>query len=256
MSIVQIRGAREFIDTNIKGTYNLLELFRAYWDSQDRPNSFVFHHISTDEVFGSMQPNQYASESTSYSPNNPYAASKASSDHLARAWYKTYKLPVIITNCSNNYGPLQFPEKLIPVSIINAIEGNKIPIYGNGTNVRDWLYVDDHANALLKVFEEGSIGQTYNIGGNNEVENITLVRSICSILDRLKPKKNSYKEQITHVEDRLGHDQRYALDISKINIELGWQSKVKLQEGLIKTVEWYLDNEKWWRALFKKSHSV
>ncbi len=247
-----IDGPKSFIETNICGTFNLLEAARKYWTSQGRPETFRFHHVSTDEVFGSLGATGKFTEDTPYDPRSPYSASKASSDHLVRAWHETYRLPVVLTNCSNNYGPYHFPEKLIPVVILNALHGKPIPIYGNGSNVRDWLYVEDHAEALLLVVRKGEIGRSYNIGGENELSNLELVRAICGILDRLLPKTNSYAEQITFVADRPGHDMRYAIDPTRIREELGWRPSVTVEEGLERTVRWYLENESWWRALLER----
>jgi len=247
-----IDGPKNFIETNICGTFNLLEAARKYWASQGRPETFRFHHVSTDEVFGSLGATGKFTEDTPYDPRSPYSASKASSDHLVRAWHETYRLPVVLTNCSNNYGPYHFPEKLIPVVILNALHGKPIPIYGNGSNVRDWLYVEDHAEALLLVVRKGEIGRSYNIGGENELSNLELVRAICGILDRLLPKTNSYAEQITFVAERPGHDMRYAIDPTRIREELGWRPSVTVEEGLERTVRWYLVNESWWRALLER----
>ena len=244
-----IDGPGTFIETNVTGTYTLLEAARAWWVGQGRPDTFRFHHVSTDEVFGSLGPEGMFTEDTPYDPRSPYSASKAASDHLVRAWHETYGLPVVLTNCSNNYGPYHFPEKLIPVVILNALAGRPIPVYGKGENVRDWLYVEDHAEALLTVLEKGTLGRSYNIGGENEARNIDLVTMICGILDAKRPKNSPYAEQITFVEDRPGHDLRYAIDPSRIRDELGWRPSVTLEEGLEKTVQWYLDNEDWWRAL-------
>ena len=246
-----IDGPGAFIETNVTGTYNLLEAARAYWVRAGRPETFRFHHVSTDEVFGSLpdDPAVKFTEETAYAPNSPYSASKAASDHLVRAWHETYGLPVVLTNCSNNYGPYHFPEKLIPVVILNALAGRPIPVYGQGVNVRDWLYVEDHADALLLVLEKGRTGRSYNIGGENEARNIDLVRSLCAILDRKRPKPGSHADQITFVTDRPGHDARYAIDPSRIRDELGWRPSVTLDEGLERTVDWYLANEAWWRAL-------
>ncbi|WP_343505038.1 dTDP-glucose 4,6-dehydratase [Alloyangia pacifica] len=247
-----IDGPGDFIETNITGTYNMLEAARAYWTAQGKPESFRFHHISTDEVFGSLpaDPLVQFTEETSYDPRSPYSASKASSDHLVRAWYETYGLPVVLTNCSNNYGPYHFPEKLIPVVILNALAGKPLPIYGTGENIRDWLYVEDHADALLLVVEKGALGRSYNIGGENERTNLELVKTLCAILDAKRPKQSgSYTDQITFVTDRPGHDARYAIDPSRIREELGWRPSVTVEEGLEKTVQWYLDNEAWWRPL-------
>jgi dTDP-glucose 4,6-dehydratase len=244
-----IDGPAAFIDTNITGTYTMLEAARTYWQDQGRPGSFRFHHISTDEVYGSLGATGLFVEATPYAPTSPYSASKAASDHLVRAWFETYGLPVLLTNCSNNYGPYHFPEKLIPVVILNALAGRPIPVYGQGQNVRDWLYVEDHADALLTVVKKGELGRTYNIGGENEARNIDLVRKICAILDRERPAGKPYADLITLVADRPGHDLRYAIDPSRIRDELGWRPSVTLEQGLEKTVQWYLDNEPWWRAL-------
>lgn len=248
-----IDGPGAFIETNITGTYTLLEVARCYWRDSGKPDSFRFHHISTDEVFGSLGKTGHFTEETPYAPNSPYAASKASSDHLVRAWHETYGLPVVLSNCSNNYGPYHFPEKLIPVIIINALAGKPLPIYGNGENVRDWLYVEDHANALLTVLTKGTIGSSYNIGGENEATNIDIVREICAILDRLRPAARPYFELVNFVADRPGHDLRYAIDPTRIRTELGWRPAVTLTQGLEKTVHWYLDNEDWWQALQNRS---
>jgi dTDP-glucose 4,6-dehydratase len=247
-----IDGPSDFIDTNITGTFNMLEAARKYWLDQGRSDSFRFHHISTDEVYGSLpaDPEVQFTEATSYDPRSPYSASKAASDHLGRAWAETYGLPVLLTNCSNNYGPYHFPEKLIPVVILNALAGKPLPIYGDGSNVRDWLYVEDHADALLLVVEKGQLGRSYNIGGENERSNLQLVQALCAILDELRPRdEGSYGDLITFVTDRPGHDARYAIDPSRIRDELGWRPSVTVEEGLRKTVEWYLSNEAWWRAL-------
>ena len=238
-----------FIDTNVQGTFILLEAARAWWDGQGRPETFRFLHVSTDEVFGSLGPEGMFTETTPYDPRSPYSASKAASDHLVRAWFHTYGLPVLIGNCSNNYGPCQFPEKLIPVVILNALAGREIPVYGEGANVRDWLYVEDHADALLCILEKGRIGRSYNVGGENEARNIDLVRRICAILDRLRPGPAPHAERITFVADRPGHDARYAIDPSRIREELGWRPSLTLEQGLERTVQWYLDNDSWWRAL-------
>jgi dTDP-glucose 4,6-dehydratase len=243
-----IDGPAAFIETNIVGTYTLLEATRQYWLSLDNQNklAFRFHHISTDEVYGDLEgPEDLFTEMTSYAPSSPYSASKASSDHLVRAWLRTYGLPTIITNCSNNYGPYHFPEKLIPLVILNALEGKPLPIYGKGEQIRDWLYVEDHARALYKVVTEGNIGETYNIGGHNEKQNIEVVETICELLNELVPQKADYKEQITFVTDRPGHDLRYAIDASKIERELGWKPIETFETGLRKTVEWYLANSNW-----------
>lgn len=251
-----ITGPSDFIQTNIVGTYTLLEAARQYWMQMDaeRKSVFRFHHISTDEVYGDLpHPDEVENveslplftEATSYAPSSPYSASKASSDHLVRAWQRTYGLPTIVTNCSNNYGPYHFPEKLIPLVILNALEGKPLPIYGKGDQIRDWLYVEDHARALYKVVTTGKVGETYNIGGHNEKQNIEVVETICTILDELVPKVTSYIEQITYVTDRPGHDRRYAIDATKMSIELNWQPQETFETGLRKTVEWYLANLKW-----------
>lgn len=247
-----IDGPSDFIDTNITGTFNLLEAARAHWTRQGKPAGFRFHHISTDEVFGSLGPTGQFTEQTPYDPRSPYSASKAASDHLVRAWHETYGLPVVLTNCSNNYGPYHFPEKLIPVVILNALHGKPIPVYGQGENVRDWLYVEDHADALLLVLEKGALGRSYNIGGENERRNIDLVRTICALLDEMAPKPTPYADQIAFVADRPGHDARYAIDPSRIRQELGWRPSVTVEEGLRRTVRWYLDNESWWRPLLSR----
>jgi dTDP-glucose 4,6-dehydratase len=244
-----IDGPADFIETNITGTFNMLEAARAYWQRAGRPAAFRFHHISTDEVFGSLGPEGQFTETTPYDPRSPYSASKAASDHLVRAWHETYGLPVVLSNCSNNYGPFHFPEKLIPVVILNALAGKPIPVYGQGLNVRDWLYVEDHADALLLVVEKGAVGRSYNIGGENERRNIDLVRTICAILDEKRPKPGSYADQISFVPDRPGHDARYAIDPSRIRQELGWRPSVTVEQGLERTVQWYLDNEGWGRPL-------
>jgi len=239
----------EFIETNVNGTYNLLEAARTYWKANGSPDSFRFHHISTDEVYGSLGPTGQFTEDTPYDPRSPYSSSKAASDHLVRAWHETYGLPVVVTNCSNNYGPFHFPEKLVPVIIINALAGKPLPIYGNGANVRDWLYVEDHADALLTVLQNGPVGRTFNIGGENERTNLELVHTLCGILDELRPAATPYADLITYVTDRPGHDARYAIDPTRIRTELGWRPSVTVEEGLRRTVAWYLDNEDWWRAL-------
>ena len=239
----------EFIETNVNGTYNMLEAARAYWKANGMPEGFRFHHISTDEVYGSLGETGQFTEDTPYDPRSPYSASKAASDHLVRAWHETYGLPVVLTNCSNNYGPYHFPEKLVPVIIINALAGKPLPIYGNGANVRDWLYVEDHADALLTVLAKGALGRSYNIGGENERTNLELVNTLCAILDELRPADKSYADLITYVTDRPGHDARYAIDPTRIRTELGWRPSVTVEEGLRRTVEWYLNNEVWWRAL-------
>lgn len=249
-----IDGPAAFIQTNIVGTYALLEATRAYWLTldPDRRQDFRFHHISTDEVYGDLHGvDDLFTETTPYAPSSPYSASKAASDHLVRAWQRTYGLPVLITNCSNNYGPFHFPEKLIPLVILNALEGKPLPVYGDGLQVRDWLFVEDHARALLKVVSEGKVGETYNIGGHNEQKNIEVVRAICALLEELAPNKPAglarYEDLITFVKDRPGHDQRYAIDASKIQRELGWVPQETFASGLRKTVQWYLDNLEWCR---------
>ena len=247
-----IDGPGAFIETNVTGTYNMLEAARAYWTRAGRPEGFRFHHISTDEVFGSLGPTGQFTEETPYDPRSPYSASKAASDHLVRAWHETYGLPVLLTNCSNNYGPFHFPEKLIPVVILNALHRQPIPVYGAGENVRDWLYVEDHADALLTVLRRGEVGRNYNIGGENEARNIDLVRTICGILDDLRPDGAPHADLIEFVTDRPGHDARYAIDPSRMRAELGWRPSVTLEEGLARTVRWYLDNEAWWRPLLTR----
>ena len=244
-----IDGPAAFIETNINGTYQMLEAARTYWTDQGKPEHFRFHHISTDEVYGSLGATGMFTEDTPYAPNSPYSASKAASDHLVRAWHETYGLPVVLTNCSNNYGPYHFPEKLIPVVILRALAGEPIPVYGTGENIRDWLYVEDHADALLTVLQNGTNGRTYNIGGENEVKNIELVNIICEILDQKRPADAPYAEQVIFVSDRPGHDLRYAIDPARIRKELNWRPSVTLRQGLERTVQWYLDNEDWWRAL-------
>jgi dTDP-glucose 4,6-dehydratase len=248
-----IDGPGAFIDTNVTGTYTLLEAARAYWVAAGKPEAFRFHHISTDEVYGSLGATGQFTEDTPYSPNSPYSASKAASDHLVRAWAETYGLPVLVSNCSNNYGPFHFPEKLIPVVILNALAGKPIPVYGGGENVRDWLFVEDHADALLTVLARGEVGRTYNIGGENEARNIDLVRMICAVLDEKRPAATPYSDLITYVADRPGHDARYAIDPTRIRTELGWRPSVTLSQGIAQTVQWYLDNEPWWRALQSRS---
>jgi len=256
-----IDGPGEFIRTNLVGTYMLLESTRKYWLGLDeaRRAGFRFHQISTDEVYGDLEgPEDLFREDTPYAPSSPYSASKAGSDHLVRAWGRTYGLPVIVTNCSNNYGPYHFPEKLIPLIILNAIKGMPLPVYGKGNQIRDWLFVEDHARALVKVVIEGSVGETYNIGGHNEKQNIEVVRAVCGVLDELRPSAHDgirkYEELITFVKDRPGHDFRYAIDASKIQRELGWVPQETFESGLRKTVQWYLDNENWWRAVLDRSY--
>lgn len=249
-----IDGPDEFIQTNIVGTYNILEVARAYWSNlpENRKQAFRFHHISTDEVYGDLEgTTDLFTETTSYAPSSPYSASKASSDHLVRAWQRTYGFPTIITNCSNNYGPYHFPEKLVPLTILNALDGKPLPIYGKGDQIRDWLYVEDHARALYQVATEGVVGETYNIGGHNEKQNIEVVKTICKILDELEPQANSqsYESLISFVKDRPGHDMRYAIDASKIANELNWTPDESFESGIRKTVEWYLNNLEWCRRV-------
>ncbi len=248
-----IDGPATFIETNIVGTYTLLEVIRSYWNELDSEQkaAFRFHHISTDEVYGDLEgPEDLFTEETPYAPSSPYSASKASSDHLVRAWRRTYDLPTLVTNCSNNYGPYHFPEKLIPLMILNALEGKPLPVYGKGNQVRDWLYVGDHARALYKVVTEGEVGETYNVGGHNEKQNIEVVRTICQLLDELAPSHfTPYSSLITFVKDRPGHDLRYAIDASKIQRELGWQPEETFESGIRKTVQWYLNNLEWCRRV-------
>ncbi len=257
-----IDGPAAFIETNIMGTYTLLEAARQYWNalSSERKQSFRFHHISTDEVYGDLHgTDDLFTETTPYAPSSPYSASKASSDHLVRAWLRTYGLPTIVTNCSNNYGPYHFPEKLIPLIILNALAGKPLPVYGNGAQIRDWLFVEDHARALYQVVTEGVIGETYNIGGHNERKNIDVVRTICSLLEELVPQKPAgvahYQDLITYVTDRPGHDMRYAIDASKIDSELGWRPQETFESGIRKTVEWYLNNKTWWQRVQDGSYA-
>lgn len=244
-----IDGPSDFIETNIVGTFNMLQSSRKYYESLADKTKFIFHHISTDEVFGTLGDVGFFTEETAYSPNSPYSASKASSDHLVRAWHHTFRLPVVISNCSNNYGPYQFPEKLIPLMILNALEGRPLPVYGDGQNIRDWLYVNDHARALALVFEKGKPGEKYNVGGHNEVKNIEVVKTICRLVDEMRPAADgsSRENLITYVTDRPGHDRRYAIDAGKIERELGWRPQETFESGLRNTVKWYLDNEQWWR---------
>ncbi|MEJ6404892.1 dTDP-glucose 4,6-dehydratase [Yoonia sp. 2307UL14-13] len=244
-----IDGPETFVQTNVLGTFHMLEAAWGLWEAKGRPDDFRFHHISTDEVFGSLGETGKFDEETRYDPRSPYSASKAGSDHLVRAWHETYGLPIVLTNCSNNYGPRQFPEKLIPVTILNALAGKPLPIYGAGLNVRDWLHVEDHAEALLLVLTKAASGATYAIGGEAEARNIDIVRSICAIMDQRRPKSSPYANLITHVTDRPGHDQRYAIDPSRIRQELGWTPFHTLQQGLEETVDWYLNNQDWWMPL-------
>ena len=251
-----IDGPGEFIQTNIVGTFTLLQEALRYWRGLDRPaqDSFRFHHISTDEVFGSLDADGFFTEATPYAPNSPYSASKASSDHLVRAWRETYGLPTLLTNCSNNYGPYHFPEKLIPHMIIRGLAGHTLPVYGSGDNVRDWLYVEDHARALVLVVERGAVGETYNIGGRQELTNIEVVRQICRLLDQAAPSDKARESLIRFEIDRPGHDRRYAIDPSKIERELGWRAAETFETGLAKTVRWYLDNRSWWQAICDRGY--
>jgi dTDP-glucose 4,6-dehydratase len=253
-----IDSAAPFVQTNIVGTFVLLEAALRHWRQldADRRGRFRFHHVSTDEVFGTLGATGLFTESTPYRPNSPYSASKASSDHLVRAWFHTHGLPVVITNCSNNYGPYQFPEKLIPLMIINGRHGKRLPVYGKGENVRDWLFVEDHATALLTVVQKGSLGESYNIGGNAEAKNIEIVSRICVLMDEMSPDGAPHDRLITFVTDRPGHDFRYAIDATKIRNELGWQPSVTLDEGLRRTVRWYLDNRDWWQAIQSRGHTL
>ena len=258
-----IDGPEAFMHTNIMGTYQLLEASRRYLaiQGQDKAANFRFHHISTDEVYGDLEgPEDYFREDTPYAPSSPYSASKASSDHLVRAWHRTYGLPVLLTNCSNNYGPYHFPEKLIPHMILNALAGKPLPVYGDGSQVRDWLYVEDHARALLTVAQHGEIGETYNIGGHNERRNLQVVEAICDLLEQLRPARpagvRAYKDLITFVTDRPGHDLRYAIDASKIERELGWRPVETFESGMAKTVAWYLDNPEWWQAILSGEYQL
>ncbi len=246
-----ITGPREFIDTNVVGTFNLLECARQYWTSLPEPRkaNFRFLHVSTDEVYGSLGDQGLFSEETSYDPSSPYSASKAASDHLAKAWARTYGLPVVVSNCSNNYGPFHFPEKLIPLIILNALEGKPLPIYGEGKNIRDWLFVEDHARALNLIAERGKIGETYNVGGRNERTNIEVVTRICAVLNDMRPESDDHARLITFVADRPGHDARYAIDATKLERDLGWKAIETFDSGIEKTVHWYLANEWWWRPL-------
>ena len=249
-----IKKPDAFIQTNITGTYTLLECAREYWNScsNDWKKEFRFHHVSTDEVYGSLDKDGLFKESTAYDPHSPYSASKAASDHLVRAWFHTYGLPIVISNCSNNYGPFQFPEKLIPHTILQALSEKKIPIFGKGNQIRDWLYIDDHVQALVKIAKKGKIGETYNIGGNNEHSNLEVAKTICTLLDKTRPRNSgSYSELIQFVEDRPGHDMRYAIDASKLKTELNWKPKNTFSAGIQKTIQWYLENAAWWGPLLK-----
>ena len=258
-----IDSASEFIQTNIVGTFNLLEAARAYWQQMpsEKREAFRFHHISTDEVYGDLHgTDDLFTETTPYAPSSPYSASKASSDHLVRAWLRTYGLPTIVTNCSNNYGPYHFPEKLIPLMILNALDGKPLPVYGDGMQIRDWLFVEDHARALYQVVTEGVVGETYNIGGHNEKANIEVVKTICALLEELVPEKPAgvtrYEDLITFVQDRPGHDVRYAIDAAKIGRELGWKPQETFESGIRKTVQWYLDNKTWWQNVLNGSYRL
>jgi dTDP-glucose 4,6-dehydratase len=255
-----IDGPAEFIQTNVVGTFTMIEQALAYWRGleAEQRETFRFHHISTDEVFGSLGDEGYFTEVTAYDPRSPYAASKASSDHLVRAWGHTFGLPVLVTNCSNNYGPYHFPEKLIPLIIIRALSGDELPLYGDGSNVRDWLFVEDHARALCSVFENGQPGETYNVGGNSERRNIDVVRTICAALDRRRPRPDgaTYGDQIRFVTDRPGHDQRYAIDASKIREHLGWEPRVSFDEGIQHTVDWYLARRDWWEPILARKYDT
>jgi dTDP-glucose 4,6-dehydratase len=246
-----ITGAKDFIDTNVLGSFNMLECARQYWSGlpEPRKTEFRFLHVSTDEVYGSLGQDGFFTEETPYDPSSPYSASKAASDHLAKAWARTYGMPVVVSNCSNNYGPYHFPEKLIPLTILNAIEGKSIPIYGAGFNVRDWLYVEDHARALDLIAERGRIGETYNVGGRNERRNIDVVTRICTLLNDIRPQSGDHSRLITYVTDRPGHDARYAIDARKLEQELGWKAQETFDSGIEKTVRWYLENEWWWGPL-------
>ncbi len=253
-----ILSPKVFINSNIIGTFNLLEASRYQWEnlSDERKEKFKFIHISTDEVFGSLNSFDKFKENSKYDPRSPYSASKAASDHLVRAWFHTYQLPTIITNCSNNYGPFQFPEKLIPLTILKALEDKRIPIYGDGENIRDWLYVDDHIDALILVSQEGKVGETYCIGDNNEKNNNYIVKEICTILDKRIPKNITYSNLIEFVKDRPGHDKRYAIDSTKIKEKLGWKPKINLHDGLVKTIEWYIKNRNWCENIMKNKHNI
>ncbi|AWA98756.1 dTDP-glucose 4,6-dehydratase [Vibrio harveyi] len=258
-----IDGPAAFIEINVMGTYHLLESARQYWSTLDetRKAAFRFHHISTDEVYGDLEgTDDLFTETTSYAPSSPYSASKASSDHLVRAWQRTYGFPTLVTNCSNNYGPYHFPEKLIPLMILNALDGKPLPVYGDGMQIRDWLFVEDHARALYKVVTEGEIGETYNIGGHNEKANLEVVKTICSLLEEFRPNKpagvESYESLITYVKDRPGHDVRYAIDATKIAQELNWTPEETFESGIRKTVEWYLNNQQWWQRVLDGSYSL
>ncbi|WP_430259394.1 dTDP-glucose 4,6-dehydratase [Neorhizobium sp. IRS_2294] len=246
-----ITGARDFVETNVIGSFTLLEAARHYWNGlpTDRKDAFRFLHVSTDEVYGSLGEDGLFTEETPYDPSSPYSASKAASDHLAKAWARTYGMPIVVSNCSNNYGPYHFPEKLIPLIILNALEGKSLPVYGNGANIRDWLYVEDHARALDLIAERGRIGETYNVGGRNERRNVDVVKRVCSIMDGLAPKPTKHESLISYVTDRPGHDARYAIDATKLETELGWKAEEDFDSGIEKTIKWYLENEWWWAPL-------
>jgi dTDP-glucose 4,6-dehydratase len=246
-----ITGARDFVETNVLGSFTLLEAARHYWNSllAERKEGFRFLHVSTDEVYGSLGDDGLFTEETPYDPSSPYSASKAASDHLAKAWARTYGMPIVVSNCSNNYGPYHFPEKLIPLIILNALEGKPLPVYGNGANIRDWLYVEDHARALDLIAERGRIGETYNVGGRNERRNIDVVQRVCTIMDELAPKSMKHESLISYVTDRPGHDARYAIDATKLETELGWKAEENFDTGIERTIKWYLENEWWWAPL-------
>jgi dTDP-glucose 4,6-dehydratase len=253
-----ITGAGAFVETNIVGTFRLLQASRGYWEKlpADRRDAFRFLHVSTDEVYGSLGQHGLFHETTAYDPRSPYSASKAASDHLASAWHHTYGLPVLISNCSNNYGPYHLPEKLIPLVILNGLDGKTLPVYGDGSNIRDWLYVDDHARALIQIVEKGRPGETYNVGGRNERTNLTVVERICDLLDKHSPDGDSRRRLITFVKDRPGHDHRYAIDATKLETELGWRAQENFESGIERTIRWYLDNDWWWRPLREAGHGV
>ncbi|MFT3722046.1 MAG: dTDP-glucose 4,6-dehydratase [Hyphomonadaceae bacterium] len=253
-----INGASAFIETNIVGTFRLLQAVRGYWEklSTARRQAFRFLHVSTDEVYGSLGAHGLFHETTAYDPRSPYSASKAASDHLASAWHHTYGLPVLISNCSNNYGPYHLPEKLIPLVILNGLDGKNLPVYGDGSNIRDWLFVDDHARALISIVEKGRPGETYNVGGRNERANLTVVERICDLLDKHAPSGESRRKLITFVKDRPGHDHRYAIDATKLETELGWRAQENFETGIERTIRWYLDNDWWWRPLREAGHGL
>lgn len=252
-----ISGSRKFMETNIMGTYSLLEAARAYYGTLDAggQDRFRFLHVSTDEVYGSLGPEGLFEETTPYDPSSPYSASKAASDHLAKAWHRTYGLPLVVSNCSNNYGPYHFPEKLIPLMILNGLDGRQLPVYGDGSNIRDWLYVDDHARALWVIVTKGRLGETYNVGGRNERTNLDVVHTICDALDELVPAERPRRELIRFVQDRPGHDHRYAIDATKLESELGWRAEENFDSGILKTVQWYLENQHWWQPLRQSVYS-